>query len=488
MNGDKRILLVHPLGYESGKAQRDISRMANVMPPLGLASISAYLTEHGLKNDVIDCYAHPESDDLISDYLKREEPPFIGFSCTTSSFLDGVRLAGLAKEIQPDIKTVFGGVHVSATKEEALNSYAAVDYVVIGEGEETLRELLCTPPARHPEVEGLVLRENNGTARFTGRRKRLLDLDSLPFPAYDKLHGYPDVYSLPIFNYPRVPNGSCLSSRGCPYACSYCDRSVFERTFRYNSAEYLYRHMEFLKKTYNLKHINFYDDQFTFNRQRVVDFCRLIIEKPLNMTFNCAARAEHLDADLLTLMKKAGCWMISLGIETGDEDLLAKHRHNPDLEMMRKKVVLIKKAGIRVKGLLMMGLPGETEASVRKSKKYVFSLPLDDFNLSKFTPFPGSPIYNQIKTRPHLLGSFEEDWEKMDCMSFQFVPKAIRLERLEGLFIDFYRSHFLRPRTIWGYVTMLWKSPDSWLRFLSNLNSFVRFAFTNKRMRETGKK
>jgi len=120
-----------------------------------------------------------------------------------------------------------------------------------------------------------------------------------------------------------------------------------------------------------------------------VDFCRMVMDKPLGMTFNCAARAEHLDFELLQMMKAAGCWMISLGIETGDELLLAAHRQNVDLQMMRAKIDLIKKAGIRVKGLLMMGLPGETEASIKKSKAYVFSLPIDDFNLSKFTPFPG---------------------------------------------------------------------------------------------------
>jgi radical SAM superfamily enzyme YgiQ (UPF0313 family) len=311
-----------------------------------------------------------------------------------------------------------------------------------------------------------------------------LDLDALPFPAYHKLAGYPDAYSLPIFNYPKVPNGSCLSSRGCPYACSYCDRSVFNRTFRYNSAEYLYRHMRYLKGTYNLKHLNFYDDQFTFNRQRVIDFCRLVMENPLGMTFNCAARAEHLDLELLRLMKAAGCWMISIGIETGDETLLAMHRQNPDLEMLREKIHLIKKSGIRVKGLLMMGLPGETEASVRKSQEYVYSLPLDDFNLAKFTPFPGSPIYKRITEEAEPLGRFDEDWEKMDCMRFQFIPQGMEVERLEQLFTDFYRSHFQRPRVIWGYIAMMWKSPDSWRRFILNLSSFLKFARTNKRIDE----
>jgi anaerobic magnesium-protoporphyrin IX monomethyl ester cyclase len=481
---NKRILLVHPLGYSSDQAGKDVSRLANIMPPLGLASISAYLLENGFDNDIVDCYAHPDSDELIREYLSRFKPLYIGFSCTTSTFLDGIRLAVLAKTVVPGIKTIFGGVHMSALKEELLKKYPVIDFGVVGEGEQTLLEIIAANKKVHAEIKGLVLRKSGGIPFYTGRREKLLDLDELPFPAYHKLEGYPEVYSLPIFNYPKVPNGSCLSSRGCPYACSYCDRSVFNRTFRYNSAEYLYRHMVYLKETYNLKHLNFYDDQFTFNRQRIVDFCGLIQEKPLDMTFNCAARAEHLDEELLRLMKKAGCWMISLGIETGDENLLARHRQNPDLEMMREKIKLIKKAGIRVKGLLMMGLPGETEASIKKSRSYVFSLPIDDFNLAKFTPFPGSPIYDQIRNGQEFLGDFDEDWEKMDCMQFRFVPKGMAQERLDALFIDFYKKHFQRPSVLWGYVTMLWKSPDSWLRFIRSLGGFLRFARAGSRIHD----
>lgn len=478
------ILLVHPLGYSAKRAGGDISRVANIMPPLGLASISAYLTAAGVDNDIIDCYAHPDSDARILAHVRERQPEFIGFSCTTSSFFDGERLARLVKEIHPAIRTVFGGVHVSALREDILNHYPVVDYVVAGEGEETVRQLLTTPTSALASVEGLVFRNEAGTACFTGRRSQLLDLDSLPLPDYRKLAGYPQAYTLPIFNYPTAPNGSCISSRGCPYACSYCDRSVFGRSFRYNSAEYLYRHMRFLRETYGLRHLNFYDDQFTFNRQRVVDFCRLVGEQPLGMTFNCAARAEHLDGELLRLMKKAGCWMISLGIETGDAELLSAHRQNVDLAVMRDKILLIKAAGIRVKGLLMMGLPGETEESIKRSKAYVFSLPIDDFNLSKFTPFPGSPVYRQIKEAGPAMGSFAEDWEKMDCMEFQFVPHGMERQRMERLFVDFYRSHFQRPRVMWGYFAMLWRSPDSWRRFLKNLSSFLRFVSTNKRIAE----
>lgn len=481
-NTSKSVLFIHPLGYSAQKAGSDISRLANIMPPLGLASIAAYLEQFHVHNDIIDCYAHPDSDTIIREYIHRYSPPFVAFSCTTSSFYDGVRLAEMIKNENASTSIIFGGVHVSAMKEQTLSCSQVIDYVIVGEGEEPLRKLISRDYVSLDEVMGLVYRKDDGSICFTGYQKNLLNLDELPFPAYEKLIGYPAIYKLPIFNYPTTPNCSCISSRGCPYSCSYCDRSVFRKSFRYNSAEYLYNHMHYLKDTFAIRHINFYDDQFTFNKTRIQKFSEMVINKPLGMTFNCAARAEHLDWDLLKLMKKAGCWMISLGIETGDPLLLAQHRQNPDLEMMREKIVLIKKAGIRVKGLLMMGLPGETEMSIRRSQNYVYSLPIDDFNLAKFTPFPGSPVYSAIKEKGKLMGEFQEEWEKMDCMQFLFVPKGIDRERMEELFIEFYKCHYMRPHVLLGYVSMLWKSPDSWLRFVKNLPSFLSFAKTNKRM------
>ncbi|WP_321366868.1 B12-binding domain-containing radical SAM protein [uncultured Desulfuromusa sp.] len=474
---DKNILLLHPLGYKVEAASQDISRKANIMPPLGLASIAAYLEREGFHCDILDGYAYPDVDQPLKQLLRQQRPIILGISCTTASFHDSVRLAQLAKAELPEIKIVFGGSHVSALKEKILEFSPVIDYAVIGEGEQVILELAQLDGSDPAQVAGLVWRAADGTLVDNGYRSEALVLDDLPFPAYEKLAGYPAAYKLPIFNYPTAPNSSCISSRGCPYRCSYCDRSVFRSTFRFNSAEYLYQHLKYLQQRFSIRHINFYDDQFTFHRDRVEEFCYLMINQPLGMTFNCAVRAEHVDRELLQLMKAAGCWMVSLGIESGDELLLSQHRQNVNLDRLGETIRTIKSCGIRTKGLLMMGLPGESEESIRRSMDYVFSLPIDDFNLAKFTPFPGSPIYEKI----HQLGSFDEDWPKMDCMHFQFVPHGMEKERLEKLFIEFYKSHFRRNRVLLGYLTMLWKSPDSWLRFAGSAGQFLRFALSNKR-------
>jgi anaerobic magnesium-protoporphyrin IX monomethyl ester cyclase len=473
----KKILLVHPLGYGEKGAGQDISRTANIMPPLGLCSISAYLAKQDFESEIVDFNAWPDSIERMRSILAHDLPAYVGFSCTTSSFLDGIRLAQFAKSVLPEVNVIFGGVHVSFLGREMMQKHAVIDYVVVGEGEETLA-MLMKHKGDPENITGLICRDQAIDRMVdTGRRPQTLDLDQLPYPAYEKLKGYPERYSLPIFNYPRAPSTSAISSRGCPYSCSYCDRSVFQKSYRFNSAGYVYNHMRHLNQRFGIRHINFYDDQFTFNLKRIEKLTDMLSENPLGMTFNCAVRAEHVNSDLLKRLKIAGCWMISLGIETGDQNLLHSLNRKVNLNMLAQRVRLIKKAGIRVKGLLMIGLPGETEESIQRTRDFLFSLPVDDFNLTKFTPFPGAPVYKNI----HNYGEFNEDWSRMDCMHFLFIPFGFTRKRLEELHVSFYRQHFKRPRVLLDYAAMLWRSPDSWRRFIINFGSFIRFARSGKR-------
>lgn len=474
---EKSILLVHPSGARGGASA--ISRLANIMPPLGLASIAAWLDRAGYATRIVDCYAAPDDKELL-DAAADMRPAWVGFSCTTATFLDGVRLAGVLRQALPGVRTVMGGVHASSQTKRCLEEHPELDFVVAGEGEKTLEELLAAGadgPTAWKEIPGLVYRDEAGQVCENAARKDLLELDTLPFPAYGKMAGFPQAYTLPLFNYPRAPGATCTSSRGCPYACGYCDRSVFRRTYRFNSAAYLYEHLRHLRQDFGVRHVNIYDDQFTFRKKRVVEFCEMLLEKPLGMTFNCAVRADHVDPDLLRLLKRAGGWMVSLGIESAAQDVLDGLNRTMRVEHVAGTVREIKKAGLRAKGLLMMGLPGETLESIRHTRDFALSLPLDDLNMAKFTPFPGSPVYENIRE----YGTFEEDWERMDCMHFLFVPHGLDKATLEQEFTAFYKAFYTSPRAMWDKTSMIWRSPDSWRRFLANLGQFLRFARQGER-------
>ena len=470
-----KALLIHPHGSNWMGSGKDITTIFNLMPPIGLLSIAAYLEASGIDVEVLDCYGAPASVERHATDILSRNPDVVGFSCTTSSFLQGYAIAERVKEKNPDIRIVFGGAHACAVGASLLDSFPAVDYLVIGEGETTFAELLCSGFRNVAGIPGIGWRKD-GTGSLTAVRENIPDLDTLPFPAYHRLPDFPRRYNLPLFSYPKAPNTSIISSRGCPYQCSYCDRSVFSRGFRFNSPEYIVEHLRYLNRDFGIRHVFFYDDLFTFDRKRVERFCVLMEEKRVPVTYNCIARLEHVDAELLSLLKRSGCWQVNFGIESGDPEILGKHRKLYDLDRVRDKLRMVRETGMRVKGLFMMGFPGETEESVRRTIDYAVSLPLDEVNVTKFTPFPGAPVYPTI--REH--GTFDEDWPAMNCMNFVFVPRGMTRERLEELYSEFIRRFYHRTRIHWGYTRMLWKSPHSIAVFLRNLPEILRFELKQK--------
>jgi radical SAM superfamily enzyme YgiQ (UPF0313 family) len=473
------ILFIHPQGVNWFRGVRkDFTRVCNIMAPLGILSLSAYLEERGFRTEIFDGYATPLSDEALADHVLERDPPWIGFTVTTSSFLQGCRIARALRQRGSRARFVFGGVHVSALESEVLERFEEVDFGVVGEGEETLAELIESGGEGDlGKIPGLLFRDGPGRVVFTGPRPDRIDLDTLPFPAYGKLPGFPQLYELPLFNFPRGPGTTMISARGCPYKCTFCDRSVFGSSFRYNAAEYMFEHVRYLVRNYRMRHINFYDDLFTLRKKRVLAFCDMLARGPVRITFNCSAQVSHIDEELVRKLREAGCWMVSLGLETGDPELLKTHkRGSATVEKGEEALRLVRKAGLRTKGLFIAGLPGETEESFRRTAEFIRRNPLDDLNMSKFTPFPGSPLYSELDK----WGTFEENWEEMNCTNFTFVPHGMTREKLDALYRDFQRSHYLRPRVWWNYVTMLWKSPESWSRFVRNFPAFAQIRYQVK--------
>lgn len=471
-----KILFLHPYGSNFIKGVNDITTVFNLMPPLGILSIAAWLEKHGIDVEIIDGYASRESHEVMVAKIIASGCSAVGFSCTTSSFPETNRIAAMLKEKAPDIVTILGGAHACTIGAALLDSYPALDYLVIGEGENSMLELVRSGFGMVKNIPGIAYRGDDGAGVCSGQRELIKDLDTLPFPAYHLLPNFPRLYKLPLFSYPKSPNTSIISSRGCPYSCSYCDRSVFSSGFRFNSPEYILEHVTMLHKNYGIRHVFFYDDLFTFDRKRVARFCELKAKMGLKVSYNCIARLEHVDAELLTLLKESGCWQVNFGIESGDPEILKKHRKFYGLDDVGQKLMMVRKSGMRVKGLFMVGLPGEDEAAIRRTIDYALSLPLDEINVTKFTPFPGAPVYKTIRE----FGEFDENWELMNCINTVFVPKGMTKAQIDALYDEFIRSFYHRPHINLGYAKMLWKSPHSIYSFLSHLPEILAFQMKQK--------
>ncbi|NLA40149.1 MAG: radical SAM protein [Smithella sp.] len=464
----KRIALVHPRGSNWFPGRRDITDIANRMVPQGMLSIAAWLTRDGYEVFVYDCLGPgaPVGIDRQARDILAFDPQIVGFSATTSSFPDAAGIAQKIKTARPDAVTVCGGVHASALREKLLAAFPPVDYLAAGEGEQTMGELAAgVDPAA---IAGLIRREK-GVAVANEPRRHIANLDDLPFPAYEKLRGFPKDYHLPLFSYKQTPGATMITSRGCIYQCSYCDRSVFQKGFRYNSAAYIYEHMKYLRDQFGARHVNIYDDLFTANRRRIVELCEKLARFPLGMNFNCAVRVGYTDDDLLRMLKAAGCLMVSLGIESADPDMLTRHKSGVSLDDVRDTVRRIQAAKLRAKGLFMMGLPGETEASIRRTSDFIISLGFDDMNMAKFTPFPGAPLWSTIREE----GTFQEDWRLMNCLNFVFVPRGIASkERLDRLYNEHVKRFYSDPAWRKRFRGRIWEHRNSLLYLLRHLPSF----------------
>lgn len=463
------ITLVHPAGSNWIPGKKDISPIANRMAPLGLLSIAAYLAKRGHAVQILDCLGpHPpkNTEEAVTRILAGQ-PGLVGFASTTSAFLDGYTIASKLKASHPHIQTVFGGVHISALGSQLLQEFPHIDFLCMGEGEETVLALAegYTPAS----IAGLIWRDGE-TICVNPAREHIADLDSLPFPAYEKLDGFPQQYSLPLFSYIKAPGGTMITSRGCPYQCSYCDRSVFQRGYRYNSAEYIYEHIKYLHKQFGIRHLNIYDDLFTLHRERIETLCRLLIDKPLGVQFNCAVRVGHAEKELLALLRRAGCLMVSLGIESGEPSLLEVHKPGVYLGTVRDTVLAIQQSGLRTKGLFMMGLPGETIESAQKTSDFALSLDLDDMNMAKFTPFHGAPVWRNITE----MGQVKDDWRLMNCLNFVFLPKGIdSFKTLDHLYNTHVKRFYSSPQWRKRFRSRGWQHRHSIMRLIRHLPDFL---------------
>ncbi|HET6718191.1 MAG TPA: radical SAM protein [Rhodocyclaceae bacterium] len=459
-----RVTLVHPAGFNFVPGQPDFSVLANRMVPIGVLQLASWLEQHGHPTAVHDCLGPHSPADLDGNVAQilASEPELVGFSSTTSGFIDAIELARRIKAQAPHVSIVCGNVHVSSIGAPILEHFPEIDYLCIGEGEGALLDLANGKTLA--EIANLVFRDPQQSGRIVAnpRRNRITNLDELPFPAYEKLAGFPQGYYLPLFSYERRWGATMVTSRGCPFTCSFCDRTVFERLYRANSAAYIYAHMKHLRDRFGVFHINIYDDLFTANKKRIKELCRLLTEQPLGVHFNCAIRTGQTSDEMLRELKAAGALMVSIGIESADPAMMERHKAGVSLDAVRQTVRQIHAAGLRAKGLFIFGLPGETPATVKTTSDFILSLDLDEMNMTKFCPMYGAPIWDECKDP--AAGDFVEDWRLMNCCNFVYRPAGFKnREEMDGL----YNWHIQRfytgkayqrrfARRLWAHRHSLW--------------------------------
>lgn len=387
------------------------------MPPLGIAWLAAVLRENGFKDVCLfDSMANHYSNEQIIELLKKYGPDLIGISFGTQIRFSAFELARLVKKNFPGIPVVVGGPHPTLTPQDTLENIPEIDVVVRGEGEISFLNLVRNIESGSNDfsgIKGISFRDKNGAIRHNPPEIPIHDLDSLPLPARDLL---------PIEKYDKTTTLSnkralnIMTSRGCPYWCVYCSTSEqWGHSIRHRSPKSVVDEIELILKNYSfIEGIRFFDDVLTMDKKRVLEICSEILRRKLNFVWECEARANTIDKELVLAMKKAGCEFIDLGIESGSDRILKNIKKGITVEQAIAAAKTIKEAGIGMKAFFMHGLPGETYEDIKKTvflSRYLhYNLGVEGTTQGISVIYPGTELEKIAKESGTLPKDFS--WAK----------------------------------------------------------------------------
>jgi len=429
---------------------------------LGLTCLSAYLRAEGLDVAVISADTIPDLpkssflnfnvkkysegqkqyEKILQDenhlvwkkvvqLIRTHSPSAVGVTYPTPARGSVEKIASLTKKISSQIKVIVGGHHPTHSPIEVLQN-RDIDFVVRGEGEIPLLALIKEMRKEEPDlrqVRGIHWRDSNGTIIANPDASQIPILDALPFPGRDSVIGA---------DYSRYRIHMMSTTRGCPNRCTFCaDKSLWHGKVRRRSVESVLQEFRDLKKTYPyLQFIDFTDGTFTYDRSFVEAFCRRMIEENTGIQWRCTARYDNLDQEILSLMKRAGCFALYLGVESGSERILQMTGKDIATAEILEKSRLIHKTGIVSIASVMFGIPGETRDDVDKTLSLMRQLKVDLFDVNSYVPLPGTQLYEALPEEQKK----NINWEKIAFKSLEnYFDQAIPLEELRQGILEGYK-------------------------------------------------
>lgn len=400
-----KILLVNP-------PMERLTGVASWFFPLGLAYLASVLQrdEHEVHVYVADSFGrssrieHPNQRWALGEYintlhqeheawnefsniLQELQPGVVGITAYTRFVASSLKIASLCKKYNPQCKVIIGGTHATIQQPELLES-EHVDFLIVGEGENTILQLvkyLDTRNTAYHEIDGLSYRRN-GDVVHNKPRMLINNLDEIPIPSRDLLMG--------IENFTSEDMGVIITSRGCPYHCTYCACPKMWRGVRYRSIDNVIKEIQQVIQQYGTVQFAIYDDTFTINRQRVLEFCKTLIKEKININWTCTTRLDLLDDEQLIMMKKSGCNNVKVGVESGSPEILELMKKKENKDDIRHGATLLRKHGFFWSGYFMMGIPTETKEDILDTLEFMQELKPNFAQMSIFLPLPGTELFS----------------------------------------------------------------------------------------------
>jgi len=395
-------------------------------PVCGIGYISAYLKLSGIDCRIFDAYFNSWSEKETIEKVVEYSPDVIGLTAMTHEIIQASQIASQLKE-RLNAHTIVGGCHVTALPERTLREFPVFDYVVYGEGEKTVIELMKFLQqggiSKPSSITGLAWRETDGNIHINEPRGRMtsLELDMLP---------YPDVKEYYHGTQALTDENSCymmFTSRGCPYNCAFC-MQVLGRQVRRRSAENIIQEMEYAIVHYGAHTFSFADEIFLFNNRETRELLQLMINRslPKRIRWSGLTRANLVNPELVNLAKKAGCFRLEMGVESGDDEILKAINKGITVEQVRNAVRIIKGSGIPVSTYYILGHPNETQETIKKTINLAVELNTDTVAVGLMVPYPGTKVYEMARQREGGYRLLTEDWAQYD----KYGGKALEVGKL----------------------------------------------------------
>lgn len=439
----------------------------NVQPPLGLGYLASTIKSAGFSVSILDFELLRKDVNSIASILKEHKPDVVAVQCYTYGMRIVKNYIKRIKEYDSKIITVLGGPQVTSSPEETLEYMSPfADYLITGEAEF--------------EFVNLLKSLNNGVTPEDSIIKAGLieNLDDIPFPCWELID--PALYPPAPHGafYREFPVAPIIASRGCPYNCYFCEAtSLSGNRVRYRSVENLIEEILLLINKFGVKEIHFVDDNFTFNREYVLEFCDRILSKGVRLSFACpnGVRIDSIDKELLSIMKKAGFYSLSLGIESGSQKVLDRINKKITIDDARKAVKLLNEEGIRAVGFFIIGFPFEDREDIEKTIEFAKSLDLTLANFMLYHPLPKTVLYEEMK-KNRLLKDIN-----LNAISFShsaYTHNSLSKNKLKYLQIKAFLSFYGRPSKFFSVIKNI-KSPEHFIYVLKRVKRWFISSWFN---------
>jgi radical SAM superfamily enzyme YgiQ (UPF0313 family) len=440
------IILIQP-GVKMYKRYDALFIAGALCPPLGLIYLGSYLKEKGYSVLILDGAFFNYSIPKLCNEVVKYKPRYVGIGATTLEYYYAQKIINEIKKKMPTCITIGGGVHFSYAPADCLQENPGLDYVIKGEGEIALLNLIENIESlkNSNNIRGVYSKYNDPFSH--SEFSEVADMDQLPDLDWNLLHGNLEYYKIQLQSgYGR--SMTLMTSRGCKGRCVFCSNQIFNKTVRAHSSDYVIRQMRNLIDNFNIQHIQFEDDNFFLLEERNQNLFKKMKQENLSVRWSCVARVDAINTDILKNAKEAGCVSVLYGIETANNHLLKKIGKKISIEQVNTAINKSKQLGILTKGFFIIGLPNETKETLKDTYQFIKKCQLDDISMFYFTPFPGSAVYPHVQK----FGKFKENWSKMNRLNIVFVPIGLKVNSMRRQMIQCLMYFYFRKKVIGNYL------------------------------------